>query len=120
MGINEREIAATYLEMYSEVMEGVVGTRASYTDEVVAILTAARILKRVMEKCAIEISGSIDQLRQPSKYAMTHPQAMAIIDMDNRGYSEGLGPKTEEGSQGWGQLLELAEVITDRKADGSQ
>jgi hypothetical protein len=112
MGINEREIADTYIKMYSQLAERV-PTGTGFGTEVAAILTAARVLKRTMEKCAIEISCSIDQVRPPS---LTLSQANAIIDMEDHGYSEGLGPETETADAAWDEMVVWAEAATGRKA----
>jgi hypothetical protein len=43
--------------------------------------------------------------------------ANAIIDMDNHGYSESLGPDTERAADAWDELVREAEEVVDRKAD---
>ncbi len=115
MGIYERDIIEKYREMLTE--KG--GVNVS-TDGL-AILTAARVLKQTMEKCALEVCGSIDIHREAINsfdFTLTLPQANAIIDMDNIGHMKGLGPEPES-RQGWGELLTQAEAITGRIADAN-
>lgn len=56
---------------------------------------------------------------QNGRYSVevTKDLANAIIDMDNHGYSEGLGPETEKGFDAWDKLVMMAEYISDRKPD---
>lgn len=110
MGIQEKEIVELYREMQAE-RHG-----AKLTSDGLAILTAARVLKRAMEKCAIEICGAIEGLKQPDKYAMTLPQARAILEMDCIAYSEGQGPETDADFAGWDAMVEQAEILTGEKA----
>lgn len=42
--------------------------------------------------------------------------AHAIIDMDNHGFSEGLGP-SEENDEAWEELVRVAEEKTGRQSD---
>jgi hypothetical protein len=70
-----------------------------------------------MEKCAIEISCSIDQVRPPN---LTLSQANAIIDMEDNGYSEGLGPETSSSDEAWDEMVVRAEAATGRKAVRNQ
>ncbi len=85
------------------------------------------VLKRTMEKCCNEICSSIKTTKERQMATLgedylwlTIEQANGIIDMENHGYSEGLGPLTEGNLKGWSELLEKAETITGRKADGSE
>ena len=58
MRFQEKEIVQAYIEMYGAMKdEGV-----NCPSETIAILTVARVLARVMEKCTFEICGSIDQI----------------------------------------------------------
>lgn len=98
MGVQEKEIVELYREMQAE------RGGAKITPDGLATLTAARILKRTMEKCAIEICEAIE-------LKLTPQQANAVIHMDNHGYSK---------SQGWDELLTQAEAITGRKAYGTE
>lgn len=113
MGIQEREIIEKYREMLAE--RGGVNVSA----DGVATLTAARVLKRVLEKCCIEVCGVVEQLQPEPELRLTLHQANAIIDMDNHGYSESLGPEDEGACEGWGELLELAETVTGRTANAN-
>lgn len=113
MGIQEKEIIELFRKMKAE--KG--GTKI--TSDGLATLTAARVIKRVMEKCCIEVCGAIEQSQPEYELKLTLHQANAIIDMDNHGYSEGFGPKDERACEGWGELLELAELITGRTADAN-
>jgi len=54
MGIQEKEIVMLYREMQAE-REG-----AKITPDGLAILTAARIIKQVLEKCCIEVCEAIE------------------------------------------------------------
>lgn len=116
MGIQEKEIVELYRAMETAAATPTSASKPPLKLEVIAILTAARILKRVVEKCTIEVCGAIEGLKQPDKYAMTLHQANAIIDMDNHGYSNGLCSATEEDWWGWNELLKLAELVTGRTA----
>ena len=51
------------------------------------------------------------------KIELTKALAHAIIDMDDHGYSEGLGPGTRESIDAWKLLLKTAEDLTGRDAD---
>lgn len=51
------------------------------------------------------------------KIKITQALAHAIIDMDNHGYSEGLGPNTKESTIAWKSLLKAAEDSTGRESD---
>ena len=102
MGIQEQEIIEKYREMLAE-RKGV-----NITTDGLAILTAARILKRVAEKCCIEICGAIEQ-SQLDQLKLTLPQANAIIDMDDHGYA----------CDEWIELLKLAETVTGRTDDAN-
>jgi hypothetical protein len=117
MGITEREIIEAYNVMYDEMYgeeELARGQKGSLPNEnLVGLLTVARVLKRVMEKCAIEVACSIDQIRPPN---LTLSQANAIIDMEDIGYSEGLGPETSLSNEAWDEMLLWAEAATGRKA----
>lgn len=42
--------------------------------------------------------------------------AHAILDMDDHGYSEGLGPENNGGMEAWRELVSKAEQITGRKS----
>ncbi len=111
MGIQEKEIMEMYREMLAE-RKGV-----NITLEGLATLTAARILKGTMENCCLKICDSLEQLREKINsfdFTLTLQQAMAVIDMDDIGFDEGLGPETKEACDGWGELLTQAEAITGR------
>ena len=114
MGIQEKEIIELFREMQAE-RHG-----AKITAEGLAVLTAARVIKRVMEKCAIEICGSIESLKQPDKYAMTMSQASASLGMDWIASGEGQGLNTDEDQAGWDAMVDLAEAITGEKAISRQ
>lgn len=114
MDIQEKDIVEVYRKMRVASMS-TKDSQPSLEPEVIAILTATKILKRVMENCTTKICGAI---KQPELKLTLH-QADAIIDMNNHGYSEGLGPKNEEACEGWGELLKLAETVTSRTADAN-
>ena len=107
MGIQEKEIIELFREMQAE-RHG-----AKVTIEGLAVLTAARLLKRTMEKCAIEICGSIEQLQPETKLVLTFPQAKAVLEMDNIAGDVGL---ELEDHAGWDEMVALAEVMTGEKA----
>ena len=46
--------------------------------------------------------------------------AEAIIDMDNHGFSEGLGPDTDEQAAAWYKIVDAAEVVAERRPDGKE
>ena len=110
MGINEREMIEKYREMLAE-KKGV-----NVSTDGIAILTAARIMKRVMEKCTLEVCGAIEGLKQPDKYAMTMPQARAVLEMDCIAYDGGQDLNTDADSLGWDAMVEWAEILTGEKA----
>ena len=112
MGIQEKEIVELYREMQAE------RGGAKITSDGIATLTAARVLKRVMEKCCIEVCESIEASQPKYELKLTLHQANAVIDMDD--IVEGIGPPTEEAFQGWDELLTQAEILTGRKAYGSE
>ncbi len=51
---------------------------------------------------------------------LTEDLAHAIVDMDDHGFSEGLGPETLKGAAAWEALVVAAELIADRKADATR
>jgi hypothetical protein len=53
--------------------------------------------------------------KSPDK--LTNALANAIIDMEDHGYSECLGPNTERASEAWNALVLEAEEVADRKTD---
>ncbi len=114
MGIQEKEIIELFRKMKAE--KG--GTKI--TSDGLATLTAARVLKRVLEKCCIEVCGAIEQSQPEYELKLTLHQANALIDMENHGYSENLGPDDEGACEGWGELIALAETVTGRRADVNQ
>lgn len=57
MGIQEKEIIKLFREMMSERYG------ANISIDGLAILTAARLLKRTLEKCTIEICGAIENMK---------------------------------------------------------
>ncbi len=95
------------------------------SDEAVATLVAAKMQYEILEYAANHIATSVDNLelvvrmKKPG-FELTFDQANAIIDMDDHGYSEGLGPRTGKSLRAWDGLLTQAETITGRKADGSE
>ncbi len=48
---------------------------------------------------------------------LTEDLANAIIDMDNHGYSEGLGPDTPERMEAWQKIVAVAEEQTGLLSD---
>ena len=48
---------------------------------------------------------------------MTATLANAIVDMDNHGYSESLGPESHESYVEWYRLVVVAALMVDRKPD---
>lgn len=50
---------------------------------------------------------------------MTHWEAHAILDMDDHGYSESLGPHGEKAADAWFQLVAQAEELTGRWANAT-
>jgi hypothetical protein len=113
MGQQEKEIIDLFREMKTE-RQG-----AGVTVEGLAVLTAARLLKRAMEKCAIEICGSIEQSKPDTELHLTLPQAEGILEMDRIAYSEGQSPRGKEQCDGWCEMLSLAEMITGRTAESN-
>ena len=109
MGIQEQEIIDLFREMQTE-RHG-----AKVTIEGLAVLTAARLLKRAMEKCTIEICGSIEQTGTGPELSFNLSQARAILEMDIIAYSEGQGPEAQD-HEGWDAMVELAEAMTGEKA----
>ena len=53
----------------------------------------------------------------PILFVLTEDLANAIIDMDNHGSSEGLGPITDASYDAWKIIVKSAEEKTGRKAD---
>jgi hypothetical protein len=47
---------------------------------------------------------------------MTGSMANAIIDMDNIGWSEGLGPETDARADAWDVLVNSAEEVTGKQS----
>jgi hypothetical protein len=113
VGIQEKEIINLFREMQTE-RQG-----AKVTIEGLAVLTAARLLKRAMEKCTIEICGSIEQSKPDYELHLTLPQANAILEMDRIAYSEGQGLRDKEQCDGWCEMLSLSEMITGRTAESN-
>lgn len=109
MGIQEKEIIGLFREMQTE-RHG-----AKVTIEGLAVLTAARLLKRAMEKCTIEICGSIEQTGTGPELSFNLSQARAILEMDLIAYSEGQGPEAQD-HDGWDEMVTLAEAMTGEKA----
>ncbi len=103
MGDREKKFIDCYRKMRLE--KGGV----DITKDGLALLTAACMLSQAID----------DHRNLPPDLNITFQQASAIIDMENNGYSEGLGPETKEACTGWGELLTQAEAITGRTADAN-
>jgi hypothetical protein len=101
MGIQEKEIVELFRKMKAE-RHG-----ANITSEGLATLTMARVIKRVLEKCTIEICGALEHPQ-----AMTMSLARAILEMDCIACSEGQGPHTDEDYESWLAMVEQAKTLT--------
>ena len=93
----------------------------------VCVLTAASIftipyLEHLMKVSELELLLSCypEEAELPQQFiVMDLATANAIIEMDNVGYSEGLGPDDAGECDAWSRLVERAEKVTGRKAAGS-
>lgn len=54
------------------------------------------------------------------KIELTKSLAHAVIDMENVGYSEGLGPEERTSFEAWKLLVKTAEDFVGRKADSTE
>ena len=50
---------------------------------------------------------------------LTKPLAEAILDMDDHGFSESLGPYTEEASNAWWKVVAAAEKRIGRESNST-
>ncbi len=102
MGTQEKDIIELFREMMAE------RRGANVTSEGLATLTMARILKRTLEKCCIEICGVLEQ-SQP----MTTSQARAILEMDRIACDGGHEPKNNSEIIAWDAMVEQAKNLTN-------
>jgi hypothetical protein len=65
---------------------------------------------------ADRLTRLVPSLEPVKDVLLTNALANAIIDMDDHGYSECLGPETERASDAWNALVMEAEEVADRKA----
>jgi hypothetical protein len=111
----EKEVIDAFEDMKCAAIEH---GEKEISDEALAILVAAKKQDEMSRKIASEICMSIDGLRPEYGLELTLGQANAIIDMENNlSCGESPRPEDEESCEGWGELLELAELIAGRKAD---
>ena len=117
MGIQEKEIVELFREIQKEASPPYIASKPPIKQEVVGILTAARVLKQTMEKCTLEVCGAIRGSQPEYEPKLTLGQAIAIIDMDNIAYSESQGPRNDKALEGWDELIDLAQTISGLTAD---
>lgn len=111
----EKEVIEAFEDMKCAM---IVHGEKEISDEALATLVAAKRQDDMSRKVAYEVCMSIESLRPEPEFAMTYPQAKAILEMDCSAYGEGQGLDPGEVSDGWDDMVDLAELITDERLLG--